>query len=83
MPRHDGRGHFSPSMTSDSDFEDFSQLARSASATRSLTASDLNFAMPSTQPGQLDWDDVEDDQLSIPSSLSLGSACSRSQRSVF
>ncbi|EGG01335.1 uncharacterized protein MELLADRAFT_73025 [Melampsora larici-populina 98AG31] len=81
MPTHDGRGQFSPDLDLDSDFED---LQPTRSMARSLTVSDLNLSIPETQLFPVNWDDdeVEEDVLSIPSSLSLGSprSQSRSQR---
>lgn len=81
MPTHDGRGQFSPDLEFDSDFED---LQPTRSMARSLTAEDLNLSIPETQLFPVNWDDdeAEEDVLSIPSSLSLGSprSQSRSQR---
>ncbi|KAH9824158.1 hypothetical protein DFH28DRAFT_921648 [Melampsora americana] len=78
MPTHDGRGQFSPDLDFDSDFE---ELQPTRSMARSLTASDLNLSIPETQLFPVNWDDdePEEDVLSIPSSLSLGSPRSQSR----
>ncbi|KAG0149360.1 hypothetical protein CROQUDRAFT_653651 [Cronartium quercuum f. sp. fusiforme G11] len=78
MPQHDGRGRFSPSWNSDDD-DEFDNIQSNRSINRSLTTSDLNIPIPSSQLYPANWDEEEEDLLSIPDSLSLGSTRSQAQ----